>query len=92
MWRRSVETVCGDVAVRSRPARRYADAYDGDDDGAADNDDDDGAAAAADYILLGPDAPVRDLKYECARRGLSIAGCAEKADLLHLLGIPVAER
>mmetsp|Transcript_15781 Transcript_15781/g.48853 ORF Transcript_15781/g.48853 Transcript_15781/m.48853 type:complete len:300 (-) Transcript_15781:25-924(-) len=92
----NIAAVAGEAGRSERSAGasadEYADAYDGDDDGAADNDDDDGAAAAADYILLGPDAPVRDLKYECARRGLSIAGCAEKADLLHLLGIPVAER
>ncbi len=39
--------------------------------------------------LLDAGSSIRLLKAECARRGLSTEGCAEKGDLLRLLGIPV---
>ena len=47
----------------------------------ADNDD-------APPPLLDAGSSIRLLKAECARRGLSTEGCAEKGDLLRLLGIP----
>ena len=52
----------------------------------ADEDDDDDAPPPP---LLDAGSSIRLLKAECARRGLSTEGCAEKGDLLRLLGIPV---
>ena len=39
--------------------------------------------------LLDASSSIRALKAECVRRCLSTEGCAEKGDLLRLLGIPV---
>ena len=51
-----------------------------------------GASADADDGLeseteVDATSSIRELKYECARRGLDISGCAEKRDLLALLCI-----
>ena len=37
--------------------------------------------------LITPETSIRELKEEARRRGLSIEGCAEKTDLLELLGV-----
>ena len=71
--------VAADVGGTGVPQRRRG-GYE------ADEDDDDDAPPPP---LLDAGSSIRLLKAECARRGLSTEGCAEKGDLLRLLGIPV---
>ena len=71
-------------AERARHSRQHSGAADDDDDG----DDDDGIASEQEDLTAA--SSIRELKYECARRGMDISGCTEKGDLLRLLGISVA--